>query len=50
MDDQLHKYLKERWKKDNHKKYQKYFSQWVGNITDNQAYYFRKDMIKESRE
>ncbi len=46
MNSKLHTYLEQRWRLSNQKKYYKYFTLWVKNLTDNQIYYFRKDMIK----
>ena len=46
MTKQLNAYLHSRWIKDNHKKYHKYFEEWVKNITPNQIHYFTIDMIK----
>ena len=33
---ELIEYLKETWKRDNHPKYQKYFEEWMANLTPNQ--------------
>lgn len=38
----LKTWLKERWRFDNHHKYQKYFEEWFENITENQIQYFIK--------
>ena len=46
MNEELRKYLEKEWKYNNHKKYQKYFTEWVKNITQNQIYYFRKQMLQ----
>ena len=46
MDTQLYIYLEKRWRFSNHKKYHKYFKEWIENITENQIYYFTKDMLK----
>ena len=44
MNNELYQYLDDRWKEMNHKKYYKYFKEWVKNITDTQIYYFKKEM------
>ena len=36
MDKELIEYLKEMWRKDNHPKYQKYFEEWINNLTPDQ--------------
>lgn len=41
MDGELYLYLENQWKENNTSKYQKYFKQWVKNLTDNQIYYYR---------
>lgn len=46
MNDKLYLYLKEEWRINNHRKYQKYFDEWVKNVTDIQIFYFKKQMIK----
>ena len=46
MNKQLYEYLEKEWRISNHKKYQKYFKVWVKNITDDQIFYFTKDMNK----
>jgi hypothetical protein len=33
MTDALHRWLQEIWKHHNHPKYQKYFEEWVKNLT-----------------
>ena len=42
MSDELYIWLKERWKMDNHAKYQHYFELWVKNITPSQIEGFSK--------
>lgn len=46
MNDKLRKYLEFEWKYANHKKYQKYFGQWIENLTVTQIYYFGLQMEK----
>jgi hypothetical protein len=33
-------WLQERWRRDNHAKYQQYFEPWFASLTDSQLYYF----------
>jgi hypothetical protein len=40
----LRDYLHKEWKMRNHPKYLKYFEEWFKNITENQIYYFTKEM------
>ena len=40
----LHLYLQNEWIERNHPKYHHYFKEWVENITENQIYYFTKEM------
>lgn len=40
MKNKLIEYLKQEWKYNNHKKYQKYFDEWFENLTDVQILYF----------
>ena len=35
----LYIYLEKEWRFNNHKKYHKYFEQWLNNLTDNQIHY-----------
>lgn len=49
MVQELKEYLKKEWKYNNHNKYQKYFDEWVKNLTNNQIYHFRKQMIKAKK-
>ena len=46
MNDELYKYLEKSWRYGNHKKYQKYFKEWVNNITESQIEYFLIQMNK----
>jgi hypothetical protein len=46
MNDILYRYLDEEWRNNNSPKYQKYFKEWVVNLTDNQIYYYNKLWIK----
>ena len=40
--EELKSWLRERWRRDNHAKYQQYFEPWFANITDNQIYHFNE--------
>jgi len=42
MNKELRQYLEKEWRYNNLKKYQKYFNEWVENLTDNQIHYFKK--------
>lgn len=46
LNQSIYTYLEVRYYQDNHAKYHKYFEEWVKNVTDNQLYYFNKDMNK----
>lgn len=37
-------YLRARFYRDNIPKYYKYFDSWFDNLTENQLYYFEKDL------
>lgn len=41
----LFDYLRERFYRNNHAKYRKYFDEWISNITENQLFYFEKERI-----
>ena len=40
MDDELKIWLRERWRRDNHAKYQHYFDAWHANLTKSKLYHF----------
>lgn len=42
MDEELKIWLRERWRIDNHAKYQHYFDPWYNNLTKSQLYYFNE--------
>jgi hypothetical protein len=44
MNDELYKYLEKEWRYNNHKKYQKYFKEFVDNLTPKQILYFTAHM------
>jgi hypothetical protein len=41
----LFDYLRERFYKNNHTKYRKYFDEWINNVTETQLFYFEKERI-----
>lgn len=45
MTEILFNWLEERFRLDNHKKYHKYFDEWVSNLTSNQITYFEKQRL-----
>lgn len=44
MKEKLEIWLRERWRFDNHAKYQQYFDPWFKNLTNSQLHYFWKQM------
>lgn len=40
--EELKSWLRERWRRDNHVKYQQYFEPWFENLTESQLMYFSK--------
>ena len=42
MSEELYDWLKFRWSRDNHNKYQKYFEGWISNLTKSQVEGFAK--------
>ena len=40
MKEELKIWLRERWRRDNHAKYQHYFEPWFENLTESQIEYF----------
>lgn len=45
MTEILYNYLRERFYKNNHDKYRKYFDEWVNCITETQIDYFEKERL-----
>lgn len=45
MNKNLEAYLEKEWRFNNHQKYQKYFKQWLENLTEIQINYFTKMML-----
>ena len=46
MSEALYQYLKNEWRNNNLTKYQKYFEEWVSNLTETQIYYYNKLWLK----
>lgn len=44
----LNEYLVLRFNKSNHPKYKKYATEWISNLTKEQLFYFRKEMLNTS--
>ena len=42
----LNEYLLIRFNKSNHPKYRKYATEWISNLTEDQLFYFKKEMFK----
>ena len=42
MTEELYQHLEKEWKYRNHKKYHRYFEEWVSNISESQIYHFDK--------
>ena len=42
MNKYLYNWLEYEWRVSNHTKYQKYFKEWINNLTDNQIKAFDK--------
>ena len=40
VSEELKTWLRERWRRDNHAKYQQYFDSWFEHLTESQLYYF----------
>ena len=52
MSKDLWEYLEQRFKRNNHPKYLKYFDEWVSNISETQIHYFeieRLNIIQRSK-
>lgn len=45
MDKILCSWLEKEFYRSNHKRYHKYFKEWIDNITDSQIQYFEKQRI-----
>ena len=45
MTEILYNYLRERFYKNNHDKYRKYFDEWINGITEIQMDYFEKERL-----
>jgi hypothetical protein len=42
-------YLREEWKQNNITKYQKYFDEWINNLTETQLYYYNYLWLNHSK-
>lgn len=42
----LNEYLLIRFNRSNHHKYRKYAIEWIDNLTTEQLFYFKKEMVK----
>lgn len=42
----MYEYLKQRFYRNNHAKYRKYFDEWVSNVTETQIDYFEKEKYR----
>lgn len=47
MNKELYNWLEMRFRKDNHKKYHKYFDLWISNITESQVIGFSKQTYND---
>lgn len=43
MTKEMYTYLQQRFYRNNHAKYRKYFEEWVSNVTETQLMYFEKE-------
>lgn len=43
MTKEMYTYLQQRFYRNNHVKYRKYFEEWVQNVTETQLMYFEKE-------
>lgn len=48
MEEKLFEWLKFRFIRDNHKRYHKYFDEWISNITQSQIEGFKKCMFYDT--
>lgn len=46
MTTEMYTYLQQRFYKNNHNKYSKYFEEWVQNVTETQLMYFEKEKFR----
>lgn len=46
MTKEMHNYLQQRFYRNNHPKYHKYFEEWVQNVTDTQLMYFAQEKFR----
>ena len=43
MTDNMREYLRQRFYRNNHSKYRKYFEEWLSGVVDTQLMYFEKE-------
>lgn len=43
---EMYAYLQQRFYRNNHAKYRKYFEEWVQNVTEEQLMYFEKEKFR----
>ena len=43
MTDNMREYLRQRFNRNNHPKYHKYFEEWLNGVVDTQLMYFEKE-------
>lgn len=46
MTQEMYIYLQQRFYRNNHAKYRKYFEEWIANVTDTQLMYFEKEKYR----
>jgi len=46
MTDNMREYLRQRFNRNNHPKYHKYFEEWLNNVVDTQLMYFEKEKYR----
>lgn len=50
MTKEMYTYLQQRFYRNNHVKYYKYFEDWVQNVTEVQLMYFEKEQFRLSND
>ena len=46
MTDSMREYLRQRFYRNNHSKYRKYFEEWLNGVVDTQLMYFEKEKYR----
>ena len=49
MTDNMREYLRQRFYRNNHSKYRKYFEEWLNGVVDTQLMYFEKEKYSKIR-